>query len=75
MNITTKREIGEDVFFMDNNRVCTGKIISFTIETNKEAVDKMEPPAEYYMIQGSLNKIMKYENEIFPSKAKLLNSL
>ena len=70
MNINTKFDLLQDVYFIDNNKVQTAKVRFINIEI------RVEPIIVYYVElteERSKNKFL--ESELFASKQSLLGSL
>lgn len=80
MKIETKYNIGDEVFFMDNNRVEKGFIDSIrvavfdTIENVEEDEERYENKTRY-TIKGKGHDILFKGERLFLSKEELLKSL
>lgn len=74
MTITTKYSIGQEVWTTDYlNRPMQGEISAVNPYVSKR---KTENWISYYIIPNGCNSgVMRRENEIFPTKEELLNSL
>ena len=70
MEVKLKFKVGEEVFFMHNNKVCEGTIVktTITIESCTEIKYKIK-------IKGTLYDKSLLETKIFKSKEDLLKSL
>ena len=72
MTITTKFDIQQQVFFMENNKVLTGKIDN--LQTNVYSIDNIEISYSVSMSNGKFTTNIE-ETELFGSKELLLASL
>jgi len=71
MIIDTKRNIGDVVYYMKNNKVETSKITGvFTYNTNKPAYDRVE-----YSLSNENDKDRFEETKFYSSKEELLKTL
>lgn len=71
MKIDTKRNIGDVVYYMKNNRIETSKITGiFTYNTDKPAYDRVE-----YSLSTENDKDRYEENKFYSSKEELLKTL
>lgn len=70
MEVKLKFKVGEEVFFMHNNKVCEGTIVktTITIESCTEIKYKIK-------IKGTFHNKSLLETKIFKSKEDLLKSL
>jgi hypothetical protein len=73
MQITTKYSIGDEVWFMDNNRPVranVGIVQTFASECAETITYKVKK-----LPNGNLDPVELYESKLFPSKQELLASL
>ncbi len=71
MEIKTKYDIGQRVFYMDNNKVKEGTIDRIYIDAQYNAKDNK---VKIYYRLFTTAKFYK-DNELFPTKEELLKSL
>jgi len=83
MNITTKFNVGEQVYFLEEGSLFRRPVQRITVEIKNSSSDKIEHKIEpliiYYFIlyptvTGSQEKY-KYENEVAATKEELINNL
>ena len=73
MEITTKYNLGDKVWFMDKNKVKSDNIRSFRIEVSKEPLSSNN---FIYYVDDIYGNYGRYnEHELFASKQQLLESL
>jgi len=73
MNITTKYDKGDTVFYMENNRIMTGKIDEiFAISTSKFEISYR---MEYKGSSTVMAQPTYSEDKLFATKEQLLKSL
>lgn len=82
MTIQTKYNIGDDVWFMHDNQIVSGKIDIISTNSYRNRFTKNELSVTYTLqktrkINGSADSfvILRAESELFPTKQDLLNSL
>lgn len=74
MNITTKADIGDYVYFLANNKIITTIVRCIRIEVVEQT--SQFGPGENIAIYYDTNKSNKiYEKDIFLTKQELLDSL
>lgn len=74
MTIETKYDIGDTVFYMDDNKVKSNKIDTITIERTTPKSIKGSVCSNYIRYCG-VGKFIKEEEEVFATKEELLKSL
>lgn len=75
MTIKTKYEIGQKVYFMDENKIHVAEILSVNIFVVGGRIPQISYNLNYHRQEDSLSKFTMYENFLYPSKEELLNSL
>lgn len=73
MNISTKYEINDVVFFMSNNAVSTAEIEKINIEIR--TIEKVNIINITYLIKIDKAFQTMHESKLFPTKQELLDSL
>lgn len=75
MQIETKYNIGDEVWWMRGNVPQSGKV--FWIDVQLKIYKKSTEQKEYYYIEKMLKDVACniHESELFPTKQDLLNSL
>ncbi len=72
MNIVTKFDFGENIFFMHNNQIANGNIIliyTITVISNENPITSVQ-----YMVD-TVDNISFNENIVFATTTDLINSL
>lgn len=74
MEIRTKFELGQCVFFIYSEKIVYGEVVSVYITiTNKEGAEDLDIS---YLLKDDFGELYKYdEKELFLSKVDLLNTL
>ena len=75
MIITTKYEIGQKVYFMDENKIHAAEIQSVSIFALGDRAPQISYNLNYRRQTDSLSRFTMYENLLYPTKQELLNSL
>ena len=73
MTITTKFNVGDEVFFLYESKIKKSKIIKITAETSPNYPTALI--VYYFEGTQSFNEIYKYEEEIAPTITELINQL
>lgn len=74
MKIETRFNVDDNVYFMHENRVATGKVAVVQFYAHKPYNDKVVAGTKYYL-KNSGKSDGYMEEELFASKQELLNSL
>ena len=75
MDIKTKYDLGQRVFFMSDNRVCEGTIEYFNIEFSQEISGEKYMTISYCVKTIFFTDFSVAENKLFLTKEELLKSL
>ena len=75
MTITTKYEIGQKVYFMDENKIHVAEIQSVNIFALNNRKPQISYNLNYRRQEDSLSRFTMYENLLYPTKQELLNTL
>lgn len=81
MEIKTKHEVGDKVFYLHNNKLENGKIVRVAQVQVKLDVsvswemDTTEAQPGYLFSPSATLPLYKYDSELFKSKQELLDSL
>lgn len=69
MKINTKFDVGDRVFFMNDNKVCETNIERITITTKEDNIEIK------YLVKVSYGYESLLESKVFTTKQELLNTL
>lgn len=76
MNIETKYNLGDNVWFMRNNVAVSGEIISIRTHSNgAKLFDQAMITIHYYISLSNGESVDLLESRLFPDKPSLLTSL
>lgn len=76
MEIKTEFNIGDEIFFMNKNKVKSAKVIHIhlNVSENHSAFEKLNIKIQYHINKSDLS-IKLFEEEAFKTKQELLESL
>ena len=75
MEIKTKYDIGQRVFFMNDNRVCVGTIEWFDIGFSQRISGEKDMTISYCVKTMYFTDFSVAEDKLFPTKEELIESL
>ena len=75
MTITTKYEIGQKVYFMDENKIHAAEIQSVNIFALGGRLPQISYNLNYRRQEDSLSRFTMHENLLYQTKQELLNEL
>ena len=71
MTIETKYNIGDEVWFMENNRATTGIVVKLDVDIARTG----DWYIEHYKVEANGFQFCKVGQNLFPTKEELLKSL
>lgn len=75
MTITTRYEMGQKVYFMDENKIHAAEILSVNIFVLAGKLPQISYNLNYRRQEDSLSRFTMYENLLYQTKQELLDSL
>ena len=75
MTITTKYEIGQKVYFMDENKIHAAEIQSVNVFVLGGRLQQISYNLNYRRQEDSLSRFTMHENLLYQTKQELLNDL